>query len=182
MCLAYDAYESQVAIRVLNEYQIYDVDTMGRQVGTTHVASVRFEDLHPNNAAAPADVYYEAPARRSVDTPDEHCGFRTGSHINLHLLLWLHSKRATMGGRPPPTRDTCNGSAPPIYVLTSNIIFMQGRMLDLCCLKPTGRLGGYYSIVQKENGSHQQWVRPEGRTWILTERSAQACFPFYGYF
>ena len=58
MCPAY-AYESHVAIRVHNEYQeIYEVDATGRQVGNTHVASVRYEDLHPS--AAPADVY-EAP-------------------------------------------------------------------------------------------------------------------------
>lgn len=57
MCPAY-AYENRIAICINNECQIYAVDATGRQAGTHHIASARYEDLH--SSAAPADVY-EAP-------------------------------------------------------------------------------------------------------------------------
>jgi hypothetical protein len=57
MCAAY-VYGNQVAIRVNDEFQTYEIDESGRQIGNNHTETLRYEDLHPE--ATPAGVY-EAP-------------------------------------------------------------------------------------------------------------------------
>lgn len=54
MCATY-ANGNQVVIRMNDEFQTYKIDESGRQIGDTHMATLRYEDLHPE--ATPADVY-----------------------------------------------------------------------------------------------------------------------------
>ena len=64
-------YGNTLALRVQDEFQLYDVDETGRQVvSPTTCSNIRYEDLHPN--ANPTEVY---------ESPDGHWTRKTPTSV-----------------------------------------------------------------------------------------------------
>ena len=90
-CFAY-VRGRQLALRSQDEFQVYNVDGNGRQIGAQHERGIRYSDLHPE--AHPAEVY-ESPDGMwtvkmvtSLVEPDARPVYETFHGYTQTLLPW----------------------------------------------------------------------------------------------